>query len=111
MHFTFLFPVIYNTVLLTFSRVVENKFEEKDCWNRYSNMFNEYIVYDEKQVAVRYVVKLSPADQISKTEEGIESKNDNESNSSNNESDDGEDMEDENDPSDEDEEMVDSFMF
>ena len=76
-------------------------------------MFNEYIVYDEKQVAVRYVVKLSPADQISKTEEGSESENDDESNISNNESDDGEDMEDENDPSDDDEEMVqeDSFMF
>ena len=71
------------------------------------------MVYDEKQVAVRYVVRLASADQISKAAEGSGSESDNESDSSINYTDDAEDMEDENDSSDGNEEMSqeDSFMF
>ena len=47
----------------TFSHVSSTHLEPQDYWNRNSNVFNEYVVYDDKQVAVRYILKLSSADQ------------------------------------------------
>ena len=86
-----------------FSRVVTNNYEQKDYWNRNSKTFNEYVVYDERQVAVRYVVKLALGDQISISSDTSEE--DNQSNSSNDNNSEDEDMDDDNEPSDEDEEM------
>ena len=93
----------YKHYFFIFSRVVANNFEQKDYWNRNSKTFNEYVVYDERQVAVRYVVKLALADQILISSNISEE--DNESNSSNDNNSEDEDMDDDNEPSDEDEEM------
>ena len=63
------------------------------------------MVYDERQVAVRYVIKLASRDHISKATDESVKVDDDESYNSNDDSDDEEDMEDDNVSSDEDEDM------
>ena len=88
-----------------FRRVVQTNYEQKNYWNRNSNTFNEYIVYDERQVAVRYVLKLATGHQVTKSSEELDDEADNESNSSDHSDEDMEDMEDSDEQSDVDEEM------
>ena len=51
-------------LILIPSPITESVYEKpQNFWKNSSNVFNEYVVYDENQVAVRYVLKLTSSNQ------------------------------------------------
>ena len=50
-------------MLIFYSRVSASNPEPQNAWgfqsSYYSDAFNEYVIYNDKQVAVRYVLKLT----------------------------------------------------
>ena len=91
----------YNIKIIYFSRVSSNNKEKQDYWNRYSNVYNEYVVYDDKQVSVRYVLKLGSSDKVDTALENRESNEGNGSSDSDSNEEDEEMDDEEVDPSDE----------